>query len=351
MPAFLRASVLRFLFKTEYEQPAEFVIKKAETADELKQALILTQNLRENKSRLHFSKYMALPTTTILVAKWKEEVVGAVTIVPDGSCGLPSDPVWNENNLRKDGNLLVEISSFFVKKEFHFRQSDILMGLCKGVYLFSTQILKASTVVTILTRESEFFYTDILLFESIRPQKNKSWTLSNNPTALWGHLCLEKFQERCKKTYQGKRKSKNLHHYFVEASSPWIQVADKNIGKNVTLLQKNQLLRRSRPRFEIATPAMAFVNGSTVPESCKVINISESGLQIKLDQPHHQDLLGKPILIVFEHEKEWITCPAVIKWLESQKRLGCMVYEKSYSWKKFLDVAVNDADYELYKVA
>jgi hypothetical protein len=397
MPTPLRARFLRAQFEVEYDLPEELVIKQAETESEIKQALTLVHDayvdlgyMNENKLRLRFTKFLALPTTVILIAKWKEEVVGTISIVSDSAFGLPSDPVWGEHKLRAQGELLAEISTLCIKKDFAFRRGKLLMGLCKIMYLYCTQILKVDTIVASTTTEVEPFYTDILLFESLKAEKGNPHHMVNGNPSFFGYLPLSKgLQNKYKEIYNDKKKTKNLYHYFVEAHSSWIHLpkmktslqsylSNKNkavneiILKNETLVKdftetdlnviqnldasanlpalgKVRKLRRPRPRFEIRTPAVAFVNGSTTPEPCKIINVSESGLQIKLDQTHCQELLGKPILVVFEHEKEWITCQASIKWLESQKRLGCMVSDKSHSWNKFVHLVWSDVNPGSYK--
>lgn len=137
------------------------------------------------------------------------------------------------------------------------------------------------------------------------------------------------------------QKNEDLIQDFNDKDYHVIQNLDASIS--LPALRKTEFLKKTRPRFEIRTPAVAFVNGATIPEPCRVLNISDDGLQIKLEQPHSQLLLGQPVLVVFEHNKEWITCQATIKWLESQKRLGCWVGEdKSHSWKKFVELVWKD---------
>lgn len=399
MPPFLRASFLRAQFQVDYNLPEELVLKQAETESEIKQALTLVHDayvelgyMAENKLRIRFSKFLALPTTVILIAKWKEEVIGTISIVSDSGFGLPSDPVWTDNKLRSQGELLAEISTLCIKKDFSFRRGRLLMGLCKIMYLYCTQILKVDTIVASTTTEVEPFYTDILLFESLKNEKGNAHHMVNGNPSFFGYLSLNKnLEAHYKKIYGKKKQAQNLHHYFFEAQSPWIHlpkmktslqsylshknkavneiilkneslvkdftqkdldvIQNLDVPVNLPFLKKTQLLRRPRPRFDIRTPAIAFVDGSKIPEPCKIINISENGIQIKLDQSHSQDLIGKPILIVFEHEKEWISCQASVRWLESQKRLGCMIGDKSHSWKKFVDLVWSDTHESVNKKA
>lgn len=392
MPSFIRAPFLRSKFELEYDLPEEIVLKQAETESEIKQALTLVHDsyvelgyMDENKHRMRFSKFLVLPTTVILIAKWKDEVIGTISIVSDSAFGLPSDPVWAEHKFREKGELIAEISALCIKKNFVFRRGKLLMALCKIMYMYCNQILKIDKIVASTTSEVESFYTDILLFEPLKENRGDAHHMVKGNPSFYGSLPIGKRLYELHKAVYGKVKDprKNIFHYFHVAEPKWVQLPatrsslqsytkDKNkainglIQKNEQLvedfettdihiiqnldasvsldvLKKTQFIRKPRPRFEIRTPAVAFVNGSTVPEPCRILNVSDNGLQIKLEQPHTQVLLGQPVLVVFEHNKEWITCQATIKWLESQKRLGCMVTEdKSHSWKKFVELVWKD---------
>lgn len=175
MPSFIRVPFLRSKFEVEYNLPEEMVLKQAETPDEIKQALTLVHDsyvalgyMDQSESRMRFSKFLALPTTVILIAKWNEEVVGTLSIVSDSAFGLPSDPVWSEHKFRERGELIAEISSLSIKKDFVFRRGKLLMALCKIMYLYCSKILKVDAIVASTTTEVEPFYTDILLFKTLK---------------------------------------------------------------------------------------------------------------------------------------------------------------------------------------
>lgn len=392
MPSFIRAPFLRSKFEVEYDLPEEIILKQAETESEIKQALTLVHDsyvklgyMDENKHRMRFSKFLVLPTTVILIAKWKEEVIGTISIVSDSAFGLPSDPVWATHKFRERGELIAEISALCIKKNFNFRRGRLLMALCKTMYDYCNQILKLDTIVASTTSEVESFYTDILLFEQLQENRGEAHHMVKGNPSFYGFLPIGKKLYARHKAVYGKVKNlkKNLFHFFHVFEPKWSQLPTissslqsytknknkaineliqknenlvedfettdihiiQNLDASVSLdsLKKTQFIRKPRPRFEIRTPAVAFVNGSTTPEPCKILNISDNGLQIKLEQAHSQVLLGQPVLVVFEHNKEWITCQATIKWLESQKRLGCMVTEdKSHSWKKFVELVWHD---------
>jgi PilZ domain len=349
-PAFLRATLLRNYIKISNTLPIELVFKKAETEPETQQALKLIHDtylemghFNQPESRLHFSKFLALPTTVILIAKWRDEVIASVALIADSAFGLPSEPTWSKNNLRNKGERLVEITNLCTKKEASFTVSgSTLFAFCKMVFKYCTEMTKVDLLVTAARPNTKAFYTDILLFESVKTKEGSSF---------FGFFSFnKKNQAKFEKIYSQKQLSQNLYHYFTKTQSTNIQLT-----KNRNFLAPNwnskKLFRRTRPRIDFNTTAVAFMNGSTKAESCKIISISENGVQIKLDQNHCQNLVGKPILITFEYEKEWITCQASIKWFESQKRLGCKVCDKSHSWKKFVDLAWNDLNSDSIKMA
>ncbi len=349
-PHFLRASLLRRWVQINYNLPIELVFKKAETRPEINQAIKLIQETftgigtnQNNDCRLDFLKFLELPSTALIIAKWKDEVIASAALIPDGDYGLPSSPIWKENGLQIKGQRLVEMSNLCVKKEASFTlRGSTLLAFCKTIYKYCTEIIKVDLLLTVTQTEQKAFYTDLLFFNTIKTKEKK---------LFFGYLPLDqKTHNQFEKTYSQKNISQNLFHYFTKTSTSNIQ-----LSKNRNVLGPNwstqKLLRRSRSRLEFNTPAVAFIDGSTQAESCKIICVSENGVQIKLDQSHSQNLIGKPILITFEFEKEWITCIASIKWFESQKRLGCMVNEKSYSWSKFIEMAWNNNESIIYKMA
>lgn len=350
MPRFLRTPLLRNSIQICNTLPIELAFKKAETESEVQQALQLIHDtyyelgyINEQESKLHFSKFLALPTTSLLIAKWNSIVIASIAVIPDSAFGLPSEPIWTRNNLRKEGRSLVEMSKVCLKKNSPYPLTGgPFLAFCKMVYKHCTEIQKVNTLVTAVGRESQAVYNDLFLFKSVN--------IAEGPF-FFAYLSLDKeTYSAFENVYRKQKVSQNIFHYFTK-----IETANIQLSKNKTFLAPNwksqKLHRRTRPRIDFKSEAIAFLNGSTKPESCSVLSISENGIQIKLNQNHSQNLVGKPVLISFEYEKEWVTCQATIKWFESQKRLGCMVCEKSHSWNKFVEQAWNESNSNFYKAA
>lgn len=247
LPGFVRAPIIRSKFDVELDLPKEITLKQAETEDEIKQALKLVYDsyveldyIDRNAAEMRFSKYHALPSTVILVAKWQDEVIGTLSILPDSPFGLPAETTWSLEKYRSQGQIIAEISSLSIKKHFRMRRGKLLLPLCKIMYLYCTKALKLDGIVIATTLEVEPFYTDILLFEKVVKKTGQAHQLvKGNPSSC----CFLKFgddlEERYKEIYNTKPIRKNLYHFFTQAMTPNIQLPEpKNCIQSYTT-QKN----------------------------------------------------------------------------------------------------------------
>ena len=128
LPKSFQAKFIRAMFEVDYNLPKELVLKQADTEDEIQQALKLVHDsyvelnyMDPKESELRFSKFHALPTTVILVAKFDDVVVGTISIIPDSSLGLPVDTTWDLGKYRRKGKLIAEISSLAIKKGLYLK--------------------------------------------------------------------------------------------------------------------------------------------------------------------------------------------------------------------------------------
>src|SRR4051812_26575137 len=97
LPQFMRKKIIRSKFEVNYDLSSDYVFKQAETVQEIEEALhIVYENythlgyIDQKEVELHFNAYLCLPTTTILIVKYKDEVIGTMSIVADSSFGLPT---------------------------------------------------------------------------------------------------------------------------------------------------------------------------------------------------------------------------------------------------------------------
>src|SRR4051794_25134567 len=91
MPNSLQSLLLRSRLDLNYAPPAERVFKLAETRTELEQALTIIGKGTSGQECLAVTKYHALPSTAVLIAKENDVVVATLTLIGDNPLKLPSD--------------------------------------------------------------------------------------------------------------------------------------------------------------------------------------------------------------------------------------------------------------------
>ncbi len=125
-----------------------------------------------NDSRMWLSLYNLLPDTTTLVVLQEDEVVGTLTVVFDGSLGLPGDKLYKEeiDVLRKTGRKPAEIISLGVADKGRRASRDILVKLFNYVYLVSRHLKNATDFVITVNPHHAAYYHKTMLFEEWGPE-------------------------------------------------------------------------------------------------------------------------------------------------------------------------------------
>ncbi len=367
--------IVRSKFTVEYDLPAELQLKQAETEDEIRQALTLVHDsyvelgyMDPVEMRLRFSKYLALPTTVILIAKWNDEVVGTISIIADSALGLPSESSWPIHSIRNQGLLIAEISSLAIKKDYRMRRGKLLLPLCKLMYRYCLDILKLDGIIASTTTEVEAFYTDVLLFKTLKQAKGfKHDLVKGNPSICCFLPVGKQWENLFVKAYGNKPIEKNLHHFFAVAETPQIKLPKNKISlqsffneKNAALtsLIKNeasllqdlsardtlilQNLRsdnkvrfsKDRNRLDVRLEAWVFLKSTEPPIKAQILNISSSGLQLRLLNIKLQNLINQELLLVYEHQGQMNACQMKVVWQEYPSRLGCHILDKLDLWTK-----------------
>ncbi len=316
LPSPLRARFLRSKFEITYNLPSAFSLKKAESADEIRQALRL---IREAPLSA-FSRHDSFSNTTILVAKWHDEVVASLSvIVDDAASKLPSENIEAFSEFRKNNLKIAEISTLRIKKDFRLRREKVILPLCKMMYQYCTEILKIDMLVTSAKPETLSFYTDVLLFKRMKTH---------------GFVCYILFNSQClnhyRSVYGSKERSRNLYHFLIEHESQFIH------------LPQAESKRQNENRIDIQTTGLVFINDEKKPEKCVIVNFSEDGIQVRVKSLIARSGIDLKVLVVFEKEQEFVTCHADVRWIGADGTLGCQVNQKSYSWLKFTGAVAVD---------
>ncbi len=390
IPQFLRAKIVRSRFEASYDLDSNLVFKAATTKDEIEQAMNLVYDayinlnyIDENPDQLHFNKYLTLPTTTILVIKYKEEVVGTMSIVMDSSFGLPTDATWNIGQYRKNGMSIAEISALTIKRTLKSNKGHLLLPLCRLMYHYCTEILKLDGIIIATTFEVEPFYLDLLMFEKIPDSKGQRHSLVKGNKSSCCFLKLDQpLRERYFKIYGHKELKFNLHHYFLIAEIPNIKIPKRVLSIQAQLKEKNQALvellhdkphlfnrlsekeqliitnlepeqklapmfkgmsDRKHPRLVTMINGRIEAHDSNLSIPVKIVDVSQSGLKIKLLHSKMDLGLNEKISIKLDRSVSKATFYAEIMWIEKDQAFGCLIDAKSeYNWLNFYNMVWNE---------
>ncbi len=150
----------------------DFRIEVARTREDLERAYALLHDcyvginiIDPQPSGLRCNFFSFLPTSTIIVAKLGDRVVGTMSAIKDSSLGLPSDKEFlNENNnLRKQSKILIEASALAVDPEFRGNHCVSFL-LMKYIYNYSKNCFGCDFLVCAVHPKAEDFYKAVLQF-------------------------------------------------------------------------------------------------------------------------------------------------------------------------------------------
>lgn len=387
-PKFIRKIIVRSRFKINYSLDSEIEFKIATTKDEIEQALNLVHDsyvnlnyINKNTDRLHLTKYLALPTTTILVVKLKDEVIGTMSIVLNTSLGLPVETTWNINEYKKNGANIAEVSALAIKNGMKQYKGQIFLPLIKLCFLVARDILKLDGFVIATTYEVEPFNTDLLLYEKISDSRGQKHNLVKGNKSSCCFLKLDNStHENYQKIYSHKDKSSNLHHFFYEANTPNIKLPSKTISVQAQLKEKNkamvELLKekphifsgfseaeklvisnldssqqlaplhkrtvndRKHPRLVTMIDSRIEVASNNISIPVKVMEVSKDGLKMKWIRDHLDLKINDEILVTMDKRFSTQSFSVKIMWVENDQTFGCMIQSNSkYSWEHFYQTA------------
>lgn len=382
LPSMLRVNFIRSKFAIDNNLPADLELKIAESKEEILQALKLVHDsyvelgyMERKKEAIRFSKFVALPTTVILIAKYQEEVVGTISIVPDSTFGLPSDLTWNLNSFRDKGLLLGEVSGLAINKNSKMRRGLLFLPLCKLMHEYAIKVMKLDGLIISTTMEVEYFYTDVLLFKKISSDKGQENPIANGNKSSCCFLDLNVAEANYDKVYSSKIPKYNLYSYFFKETLPQINlnfkksfVASKLMFKNEalaeiisqnpellgdfsstdkivianldstkafeSLLEIGQLLK---PRDRVSIYENVWVvNNENQPIKAQLIDASSNGFQVRIKDTDCKFSLKDDIVLLIKYQDHIIVSQGKVRW-ERNNRLGCQVSSQSQAnWKSFI---------------
>lgn len=231
VPRRIRFALYRWLIDCDPDPDPRLELKVADTREELEACFALLHDayvasgfMKRDPSGLRVTIYHALPTTTTLCAKFDGEVVGTVSVIREGVFGFPLQSVFELAGVRAREGRLAEISALAVHPRFRKTGGAILFPLMKFVYEYCTDYFDTRHLVIAVNPNKVEMYESLLLFERLQASVVDNYDFANGAPAVGATLDLLQFPEQTGNVYRGRRRRKDLHHYFINTRLPHIRL-------------------------------------------------------------------------------------------------------------------------------
>ncbi len=225
LPTSIRHSLLRSKLTFDEAVPENIVFKVAESRDELEQAFRVLHDayvgqgyMEPDPSGLRVTKYHALPTTTILIAKEINSgvVVATVSIFRNTEMGLPLDSIFPMDELKKKYNHLAEVSSLAIRSDYRSKPEQMLWPLLRYFYTYLRHVMRVDAYVIGVHPSWHDLYTGILGFTKLEGFESAKYNFVNNaPVAAYVVDVLEQ-EFKFYKFYNHLPDRSNFHRYCTQ---------------------------------------------------------------------------------------------------------------------------------------
>lgn len=361
------------MIQIDYDYDSNLVVKIAETKEELEGAFqVLYRSYLEmgycekSESEMRLTIHHALPTTSVIIAKYKNKVVGTLTLVRNNNLKLPCEKEWNIDFLKTDDRRVAEITCLAIDKEFRrAKNGNIFFPVMKFMYEFSTQYFGTQTLAIVVHPKERCFYEGLMFFTPIDEKVVENYY---GAPAMAFYLNFSGAKSVYSKAYNDKIKSKNLYHYFEEFTSKNLQMPKRNsysvdypvLNKNLfqyfyfeksnlgasvdeQTLQKILMHYPSRKKSRVinrfSVDIQAKLLGSDFSEGYDVVikNISTTGLRIVSADGQPLALQNyKNYEIQFTNHDKTFEMTISNQWLNHNTQAGFEVKTNQLNWYRFL---------------
>jgi hypothetical protein len=114
----------------------------------------------------HASPYLAMPSTTVFVARVGGVIVATVSLIGDSTRRLPCDALWADElaAVRAGGRRLAEVSALAVSEACRGKGLRILRALVRAVGVYGREIARLDTLCIAVHPRHAPFYASLLRF-------------------------------------------------------------------------------------------------------------------------------------------------------------------------------------------
>ncbi|MFK8137200.1 MAG: GNAT family N-acetyltransferase [Bdellovibrionales bacterium] len=240
LPGSTRNRMIRNMLDLKSLLPDEYSFEIATSEKDFTQAANLIYRcyretgITESKSNPYRLNYrLSLPTTKLLVAKYKGDVVGCVSLIPNYNLKLASEKLFQDNfNLPEQ--LICEISTYAVERE---HRGIISLHLLKYLLRITLDVLKVESFIITVTKESyasDLMYKPILLFNDLSQELGSgAYDDANGVECVCLSLETMNYHTLSKYVYGDKPKNKNLYHFFYEVPPKNMEIPKNKVSNDL----------------------------------------------------------------------------------------------------------------------
>ena len=189
LPETIRHRIIRSRLRLNPEASSDFIFKPAETKEELEEAFAVLHDayvgqgyMDPHASGLRVTKYHALPTTTVLVAKDRNSnrVVGTISIVRNTALGIPLDSAFSIKHIKSQYAHFAEVSSLAIRKEYRNKPTDLLWPFLRYFYRYCRDVMKLDAYIIGVNPSWHDLYSGILGFKRLSGLSLKEYSFVKN---------------------------------------------------------------------------------------------------------------------------------------------------------------------------
>lgn len=165
---------------------------------------------------MRITYYHALPTTVTVVMKRGEEGMGTISIIKNSLSGFPSSKVLSLKEHFAPNDVVAEISSLAVKKEYRRESSLYFFTFIRYVTRYALSGLGIDYLIIAVHPRWQVFYEKIIGFKLIQGVSLDQYDFANDCPAIFLKLDLKRWHSFLYSKFAQRRASENMYFYMIE---------------------------------------------------------------------------------------------------------------------------------------
>ena len=144
--------------------------------------------IKPNPQEMRVTPYHLLPTTSVMVARYANQIISTLSLVEDGELGLPMEQIYADEirERRQQGLLMAEVSCLADRRKDIRRYFSVFVRLCRLMIQCARSRGIDQVLIAVHPRHVRL-YTQYLAFEQIADERLYP-AVQNHPAVA---LCLD----------------------------------------------------------------------------------------------------------------------------------------------------------------